>query len=78
MATARSQPKPKAMVANPFGLSIRTFQFDCCYDCLSFVCFSLGIMINPRQRPTLLQATRAATAFTTSLALPGGYTYDII
>lgn len=35
-------------------------------------------MINPRQRPTLLQATRAATAFTTSLALPGGYTWDIV
>ena len=45
----------------------------------SFVWLSLsssivGMMINPRQRPTLLQATRAATAFTTGLALPGGYT----
>ncbi|CAF3807589.1 unnamed protein product [Rotaria sordida] len=51
MATARSQPKPKQIVANPFG-----------------------IMMNTRQRPTLIQATRAATAFTTGLALPGGYT----
>jgi hypothetical protein len=33
-----------------------------------------GIVINGRQRPTLIQATRAATAFTTGLALPGGYT----
>ena len=31
-------------------------------------------MINARQRPTLIQATRAATAFT-GLALPSGYTY---
>jgi hypothetical protein len=35
--------------------------------------------MNTRQRPTLIQATqaaglRAATAFTTGLALPGGYT----
>ncbi len=37
----------------------------------------LGIVINGRQRPTLIQATRAATAFTTGLALPGGYTYVI-
>ncbi|CAF3417021.1 unnamed protein product [Rotaria sp. Silwood1] len=51
MATARSQPKPKPIVANPFG-----------------------IMMNARQRPTLIQATRAATAFATGLALPGGYT----
>ncbi|CAF2045101.1 unnamed protein product [Rotaria magnacalcarata] len=51
MATARSQPKPKPIVANPFG-----------------------IMMNTRQRPTLIQATRAATAFTTGLTLPGGYT----
>ncbi|CAF4285516.1 unnamed protein product, partial [Rotaria sp. Silwood2] len=51
MATARSQPKPKPIVANPFG-----------------------IMMNARQRPTLIQATRAATAFTTGLTLPGGYT----
>lgn len=36
----------------------------------------LGIAINGRQRPTLIQATRAATAFTTGLALPGGYTYE--
>jgi len=41
----------------------------------NFTSNHLGIPINPRQRPTLLQATRAATAFTTSLALPGGYTY---
>ncbi len=33
--------------------------------------------MNPRQRPTLIQATRAATAYTTGLTLPGGYTYDI-
>ncbi|UJR32857.1 hypothetical protein I4U23_020318 [Adineta vaga] len=51
MATARSQPKPKPMVANPFGL-----------------------VMNTRQRPALIQAARAATAFTTGLALPGGYT----
>ncbi|CAF1456438.1 unnamed protein product, partial [Adineta steineri] len=50
MATARSQPKPKPIVANPFGL-----------------------VMNTRQRPTLIQATRAATAFT-GLTLPGGYT----
>ena len=37
----------------------------------------LGIAINGRQRPTLIQATRAATAFTTGLALPGGYTYVV-
>lgn len=73
MATARSQPKPKSMVANPFGSLIRIFPFYCHQDYLS-IDFFLGIMINPRQRPTLLQATRAATAFTTSLALPGGYT----
>lgn len=35
----------------------------------------IGIAINPRQRPTLIQATRAATAFATGLTLPGGYTY---
>ena len=34
-------------------------------------------MINTRQRPTLIQATRAATGFTTGLALPNGYTYVI-
>lgn len=33
--------------------------------------------MNTRQRPTLIQATRAATAFTTGLTLPGGYTYVI-
>ncbi|CAF4759197.1 unnamed protein product, partial [Rotaria socialis] len=44
-------PKPKPIVANPFG-----------------------IMMNTRQRPTLIQATRAAAAFTTGLTLPGGYT----
>ena len=31
--------------------------------------------MNARQRPTLIQATRAAGALTTGLALPGGYTY---
>jgi hypothetical protein len=51
MATARSQPKPKPTLANPFGLAI-----------------------NSRQRPTLIQATRAATPFTTAFTLPGGYT----
>lgn len=51
MATARTQPKPKPTLTNPFGIAI-----------------------NPRQRPTLIQATRAATAFATGLALPGGYT----
>jgi hypothetical protein len=39
--------------------------------------YDLGIAINARQRPTLIQATRAATAFTTGIALPGGYTYVI-
>lgn len=34
----------------------------------------LGIAINGRQRPTLIQATRAANAFTTGFTLPGGYT----
>ncbi|UJR14191.1 hypothetical protein I4U23_001184 [Adineta vaga] len=56
MATARSQPKPKPVVANPFG-----------------------VMLNARQRPTLIPSTqttglRAATTFTTGLTLPGGYT----
>ncbi|CAF1328054.1 unnamed protein product [Adineta steineri] len=56
MATARSQPKPKPIIANPFG-----------------------VVLNTRQRPTLITATqptglRAATAFTNGFALPGGYT----
>lgn len=57
MATARSQPKVKPVLANPFGL-----------------------MINARQRPTLIStaaattALRAAPTFTTGLALPSGYT----
>jgi hypothetical protein len=34
-------------------------------------------MMNTRQRPTLIQAARAATAFTTGLTLPGGYTYVV-
>lgn len=57
MATARSQPKVKPVLANPFGL-----------------------MMNARQRPTLIStaagttALRAAPAFTTGLALPSGYT----
>ncbi|CAF2589907.1 unnamed protein product [Rotaria sp. Silwood2] len=56
MATARSQPKLKPVLANPYS-----------------------VMINARQRPTLIPATstaglRTATAFTTGLTLPGGYT----
>ncbi|CAF0738050.1 unnamed protein product [Adineta ricciae] len=56
MATARSQPKPKPVLTNQFG-----------------------VMLNARQRPTLIPTAqaaglRAAAAFTTGLALPGGYT----
>ncbi|CAF1252744.1 unnamed protein product [Rotaria sordida] len=57
MATARSQPKLKPVLTNPYS-----------------------VMINTRQRPTLIPATQttglrtAAAAFTTGLALPGGYT----
>ncbi|CAF3590551.1 unnamed protein product [Rotaria sp. Silwood1] len=57
MATARSQPKLKPVLSNPYN-----------------------VMINARQRPTLISATQAAglrtaaAAFTTGLALPGGYT----
>jgi hypothetical protein len=35
----------------------------------------LGVMINTRQRPTLIQAARATSAFTTGFSLPNGYTY---
>jgi hypothetical protein len=72
MATARSQPKPKPVVANPFGLLIN-------YLFKKKTLRHLGVMMNARQRPTLIQATqatglRATTAFTTGLTLPGGYT----
>lgn len=68
MATARQQPKPKTTLNNPFG-EFKYWKYG------SFSFSYLGIAINGRQRPTLIQATRAATAFTTGLALPGGYTY---
>ena len=43
------------------------------------LCLRLGVMLNARQRPTLIPTAqaaglRAAAAFTTGLALPGGYT----
>lgn len=67
MATARSQPKPKTMVANPFGTpGIALIDLD--------TALVAGLMMNPRQRPALIQATRAATAFTAGIALPNGYT----
>lgn len=41
--------------------------------------FDIDVMLNARQRPTLIPATqtaglRATAAFTTGLALPNGYT----
>ena len=71
MATARSQPKPKQMVTNPFGKFVRQSIF---YIEKHFL---LGLVMNTRHRPALIQATRGATAFTAGLALPGGYTYVI-
>jgi hypothetical protein len=43
------------------------------------ILFDLGVMLNARQRPTLISASQAAglratTAFTTGLTLSGGYT----
>lgn len=73
MATARSQPKPKSIVANPFG---KFYSYIYYVSSLILFC-DIGLMMNARQRPTLIQATRAATAFTTGLALPSGYTYVI-
>ncbi len=76
MATARSQPKPKPIVANPFGqLKIIRWKFRKKKQIL----FDLGVMLNARQRPTLISASQAAglratTAFTTGLTLSGGYT----
>lgn len=75
MATARSQPKPKPVAANPFG------KFDRSERSMAKI-FHLGLMINARQRPTLITATPptalrpAPTAFATGLALPSGYTYE--
>ena len=75
MATARSQPKPKPVVANPFGTfdvpHVETIDRSCSIHS--------GVMMGARQRPTLISATQAAgfrtaTAFTTGLTVPGGYT----
>ncbi len=77
MATARSQPKPKPIVTNPFG-ELKSFVGNFANK-KKQILFDLGVMLNARQRPTLISASQAAglratTAFTTGLTLSGGYT----
>lgn len=82
MATARSQPKIKPVLGNPFGTIAFVF---ICFLFFIFVFFAIGLMMNARQRPTFIStaastttALRAAPTFTTGLALPGGYTFVFV